>query len=532
MSIYGLLTVIIIYLGITAYLGYRGYKNTKSLSDYLVGGRNVHPYVMAMSYGATFISTSAIVGFGGIASLFGMSLMWLVFFNIFVGIFIAFIFLGKRTRRIGLNIDAHTFPEFMGKRYDSKFIQWFSGLIIFIFMPIYTAAILIGASRIMEGMLNIPFIYSVAIFSILVAAYVIMGGLKGVMYTDALQGTLMFFGMLVLLVFIYMNLGGVFNAHKSLTEIAHLVPENLISGGHRGWTANPEAGSKLWWVIFSSLVLGVGIGVLSQPQLVVRFMTVKSNKELNRAVIIGAVFIFVTVGTPYIVGSLSNVYFYNNFGKIAIQMAEGNPDKVIPLFINNAMPVWFSYVFMLVILSAAMSTLSSLFHSIGTSAGRDIFENIVFKGKTGHLSVAAAKISIIISILLTVYLALSLGGGVIARATAVFFGITASSFLAPYIGGLYCKRLTKEGASAGIISGIIVSLLMFLFTHEAEAKVFGLCKLITGNDTLFPGAFNYVDPVVIALPVSVIFTFTVSLFTKVKNQDDLPRIFEGVEVKK
>ncbi|HBD92631.1 MAG: sodium:solute symporter [Spirochaetes bacterium GWF1_31_7] len=528
MSVFGLIIVITIYLAIIAYLGYKGYKNTKSLSDYMVGGRNVHPYIMAMSYGATFISTAAIVGFGGIASLFGMSLMWLVFCNIFIGIFVAFIFLGKRTRRLGLNMDAHTFPEFLGRRYDSKFIQWFSGLIIFIFMPIYTAAVLIGASRIMEGMLNIPFIYSVAIFSILVAAYVIMGGLKGVMYTDALQGTLMFFGMLVLLIYIYVNLGGVINAHKSLAEISNLVPQNLINDGHRGWTSSPATGSKLWWIIFSSLVFGVGIGVLSQPQLVVRFMTVKSNKELNRAVIIGAVFIFVTVGTPYIVGSLSNVYFYKNFGKIAIQMAGGNADKVIPLFISSAMPVWFSYIFMLVILSAAMSTLSSLFHSIGTSAGRDIFETLALKGKSKGLSVVAAKVSIVISILLTVYLALTLGSGVIARATAIFFGITASSFLAPYIGGLYWKKLTKEGAITGIVSGITVSLFMFLFTHEAEAKTFGLCKLLTGKDTLINGVFNFVDPVVIALPISIILTIAVSLCTKVKNETQLTEYFEGV----
>ena len=154
---------------------------------------------MALSYGATFISTSAIVGFGGAASLFGLSMLWLPVLNIFVGIFIAFIFFGKRTRKMGLNLQAHTFPELLGKRVDSSFIQWFSGLLIFIFMPIYAAAVLIGASRMLEGLLGVPYIYSLSIFSILVAAYVIMGGLKGVMYTDALQGSLMFGGMIFLL---------------------------------------------------------------------------------------------------------------------------------------------------------------------------------------------------------------------------------------------------------------------------------------------------------------------------------------------
>ncbi|MHC4988568.1 MAG: sodium:solute symporter family transporter, partial [Planctomycetota bacterium] len=103
--------VVLAYLLVVVYLGFLGWKRTKSATDYLIAGRGVHPFVMAMSYGATFISTSAIVGFGGVAGMFGMSLLWLTFLNIFVGIFIAFVFLGGPTRRMGHHLDAHTFPE-------------------------------------------------------------------------------------------------------------------------------------------------------------------------------------------------------------------------------------------------------------------------------------------------------------------------------------------------------------------------------------------------------------------------------------
>ena len=90
--------IVVIYLAIVGWLGWLGYSQTKDASDYLLGGRNIHPGIMALSYGATFISTSAIVGFGGVAAIFGMGLLWLTFLNIFVGIFIAFAFFGKRTR--------------------------------------------------------------------------------------------------------------------------------------------------------------------------------------------------------------------------------------------------------------------------------------------------------------------------------------------------------------------------------------------------------------------------------------------------
>jgi len=138
---------VLVYLMITGYLGYIAYRRTQTTTDYLLAGREAHPYIMAMSYGATFISTSAIVGFGGTAALFGMSLLWLTFLNIFVGIFVAFVFFGHRTRAMGYNLDSHTFPELLGKRYQSRFIQVFSGIMIFLFMPIYTAAVLMGATQ-------------------------------------------------------------------------------------------------------------------------------------------------------------------------------------------------------------------------------------------------------------------------------------------------------------------------------------------------------------------------------------------------
>lgn len=527
-----LVSIVIVYLGVIAFLGYQGYRKTKNAADFLVGGRDVHPYVMAMSYGATFISTSAIVGFGGVASLFGMSLIWLPVLNISIGIFIAFVFFGKRTRRMGLNLDAHTFPEFLGRRVGSHFVQRFAGIVIFVFMPLYAAAVLIGASKILEHFLGIDYRIAVALFSIMVAAYVIMGGLKGVMYTDALQGSLMFFGMLFLLFTVYAKLGGVVPAHTALSDLSNLIPENLKAGGLSNWAGSPAGGSPNWWVIFSSIVLGVGIGVLAQPQLIVRFMTVKSDKEMNRAVGIGGLFILATTGTAFLVGALSNVMFFNETGQIAVAAGGGNPDNVIPLFITSFMPSWFVYLFMLVILSAGMSTLSSQFHAIGTSIGRDVIT--LGKAKDENLKkkeVVVTKVGILVSILLTVLLSMVMTGGVIARATAIFFGLMASSFLAPYFASLYWKKLTRKGAIAGIVSGFTASILAFLFFHTKEAAVFKLSELLFGRTTLIGGIFGVVDPIVYALPISIIFTIVVSLLTKVEDQALVEHSFRNVSAK-
>ena len=366
--------ILIIYLLFTILFGYLGFKGTKNVKDFMLAGRESNPYIMAVSYGASFISTSAIVGFGGMAGVYGMGILWLPFLNILFGIIIAFIFFGKRTRKVGFNLDAHTFPELLGKRFNSVLVQRFSGLVIFIFMPLYAGVVLISASRFIETTLNIDFNIALLVFSAIIAVYVMLGGLKGVLYNDAFQGTIMIIGMIILIIITYTKLGGISSAHLALTELASKLPRSLIDQGHQGWTAFPSLNSPAWWTMVSTVILGVGIGVLAQPQLAVRFMTVKSNKELNRAVLIGGIFVFFMTVVPYVCGALSNAYFFKELGKLSIEVGEGNIDLIIPRFINMATPTWFVYIFTLTLLAASMSTISTQFHTIGTAFSRDIEE--------------------------------------------------------------------------------------------------------------------------------------------------------------
>jgi SSS family solute:Na+ symporter len=536
---------VILYFGAVAYLGYRGFRQTHTATDYMLGGRKIHPFVMAMSYGATFISTSAIVGFGGAAGVFGMGLLWLTFLNIFVGIFIAFVFFGGRTRRIGLRLDAHTFPELLGRRFQSRFIQMAVGSLIFLFMPLYASAVLMGAAKYLAQQLNMPYEAALFTFSVIIALYVVMGGMKGVMYTDAFQGSLMFVGMAALLVLTYVRMGGITEAHAQLTALAPMVPAKLAAGGHLGWTAMPVFGSPLWWTLVSTIVLGVGIGVLAQPQLVVRYMTVKSRRELDRAVAIGGVFILMMTGVAFVVGALSNVYFQETTGKVAIAAAGGDVERIIPLFLQGAMPGWFGILFMLTLLSAAMSTLSSQFHTMGTSLGRDVYEQLPRKGRR-FSGVMATQTAVLVGIMISVYLGYELerrfgktGQAIVAHGTALFFGLCASAFLPMYVGSLWSRRITRTGAIAGMVAGALASLLWMLFVQEKASGAFLLCERLFGvrslGLTMVDGAAVYhrtgrivwafVDPMVAALPVSIIVTWVVSLFTPRLPEAHLERCF-------
>ena len=584
------IVVVLLYLLITAFLGWLGYRRTSTAADYLVAGRKAHPFIMALSYGATFISTSAIVGFGGVAGLFGMSLLWLTFCNIFVGIFIAFVFLGGPTRRLGHALDAHTFPELLGRRYDSKAIQIFAGLIIFFFIPLYGAAVLIGGAEFVSTQFGLNYQVALLVFSVIVASYVVAGGLKAVMYTDALQGCIMFVGMVILLIACYVSLGGITNAHRSLTDLADLVPAKLKAMGHQGFTATPAFGFgdtkyDLWWIVFGTITLGVGIGVLAQPQLAVRFMTVKSKRELNRAVITGGIFIIFMTGVAFTIGALSNAYL-SQHGKeftgkivnmideqkghaviqlmksdesgkwqeipdkkvpvvlsgtvstesgelvkgrsISIVYAQANPDQIIPTYISAAMPKWFGLLFLLTLLSAAMSTLSSQFHTLGTAMGRDVYQQI---SGNHERSILITRIAIIIGLIIAVILGnYARGGYIIARATAIFFGLCASAFLPTFIGGLFFKRMTKAGAISSMAVGFIITAFWLLFVKSQEASAIGLVQIVTGDKnctSILAGYPNWpvIDPLLVALPISALTAVIVSLMTKPPSKEHLAKCF-------
>jgi len=500
--------LVLVYLAATLVIGYLGYRQTKSSEDYLVAGRCSHPVIIALSYGATFISTSAIIGFGGQAANLGMGLIWLTVLNIGVGILLAFVVFGKKTREIGQRLSAVTFPDLMGKVYGSPFMQVVSGVVIIVGMPLYTAAVLIGGAQFIRETLGVSYSTSLVGFAIIVAIYVIFGGLIAVMYTDAVQGAIMLAGMTILLVATYLLLGGVTAANSSLTAMAPLVPANLVKGGMTGWTSMPVFGSPIWLTVITTLVLGVGIGVLAQPQLVVRFMTAKDNRSLNRAILVGGPFILMMTGVAFTVGALTNVYFYQTQGKIAVQVATGgNIDTIIPIFINQAMPEWFVVLFMVTLLAAAMSTLSSLFHAMGTALICDVWG----RGRACALSMRANQVGVLVMIIASVIIAFLMPGSIIAIATAMFMGLCASAFLPVFAVAVYAKKPDTTAAKASLLTGAIVWFIWALFVNTRYASVYGLCKAIFGVSSLAGLPWSAVDPLVIALPLSAIVVIVLQL---------------------
>jgi len=281
--------------------------------------------------------------------------------------------------------------------------------------------------------------------------------------------------------------------------------------------------------VVSSIVMGVGIGVLAQPQLAVRFMTVKSDKELNRAIPIGGIFILMMTGVAFLVGAMSNVLFFEETGKIAVAAA-GGTDGIIPLTLNNFMPEWFTTVFLVVLLAAGMSTISSQLHAVGTAVGRDLFNT---EGKSEKQGMLISRLGVLVAIVVTIFLAYwlpTVWDGAIAISTGLFFGLCGASFLPMYFAALFSKKISKTAAISGMVSGFSVSLLWMMFFHSKESVVLKVCELIFKKPMLVEsGMLQFVDPIIIALSTSILVTIIVASATKSKFDDKhIEACFKGI----
>ncbi len=515
--------MVAVFVVITLMLGVYGYRNTKNNGDFLLGRSKAGPVIIALSYGSTFLSASAVIGFGGQAAVHGMSLIWLCFLNLFVGLIVAFLIFGGPTRRKGRQLGASTYADLLGKIYDSKGIRAFTAILIIVMMPIYAAAVLKGGVNSLATITGLNDYYDLILIalSIIVAVYVVYGGIIAVMYNDALQAAIMFAGMAVILVVTYSYFGGVTAGNGALVDLWNTKFSEMgsipgTSDGFNGWTNFSSFGTSEWMTVVTTFLLGVGIGALTQPQLAVRFMSAKSDKDLNKSLLVGSVFMIAIVGSAYTVGALSNVYFYDVHGQIAYDYISGlglGTDFIIPQFILEIFEGMsfgdvFVSLFLLSLVCAAISTISALLHTIGAAGGYDLYT--LYRNRKGRMmgdsqSVNLNRICIVVIMVLMVVYCYLMPKDIIAKATSVFMGMTAAALLPAYFHALYSKNPNKKAAIGSIAVGTGSYLFLALFINSGDSVFLPICKLITGQSVLFPDSvLASVDPLVFALPLSIV----------------------------
>ncbi len=496
-----------------AFLAYIGWRKSKTTEDYMLAGKTVPPWLMAISYASALISTSSIVGFGGTAAKVGLGMFWIVTVNIGIGVVLAYTVFGPKIWGLGSRLGVQTMPELLGMRFKSRAVQGIAGLVNFCFMPLYAGAVLVSVSRLLEAIVGVPFWVALLIYGSIIAIYVIGGGLKGMLYADVVLGFLKFGGMAVLVMILFFKAGGL-NAFSALQSLQ--VPAELANQGIANFTSMPIFASPLWWLLVSTLLFGVGFGLIAQPQLGVRFLTLRSTRDIKIAVGFGAFFVFIANGGGILSGAFSNVVSSNTFQKTAYVMAGGNVDAVIPFAVRNFVPNWFGYILLFILFSAALSTSTAQIHTMATSLGYDVLIR-TFKVRA---SLGLVRTCAVLSLFYVGLVAFFLPHSIIAIATAIFFGIAGSVFLPSIIGALYWRRTTRVAVISSMVVGILAIAVFYFLIHERESASLGICNFIFGKGTLFPDSWlRFMDPTFVAVPLSAITLVLVSLFTRRTNEE-------------
>jgi len=508
--------MLVVFSIITILLGMYGYRHTKDNNEFLLGRNKTNPMIIGLSYGATFLSASAVIGFGGQAATHGLTVMWLCFLNLFVGLFIAFLVFGPRTRRVGRKLGAATFADLLGKMYRSKGIRGFTAILIIVMMPIYCAAVLKGGVNSVAVLTGLNDLYDaiLIVMAVIVGLYVIYGGIIAVMYNDALQAGIMFAGMAVILVVTFSTLGGVTPAFSALEDMDVSAAAGVLDG-FTGWTTVAELGSSEWMLVVTTFLMGVGLGVLTQPQLIVRFMSAKDDKMLNRSLIVGSIFMMLIVGAAYTCGALSNVYFMDEHGLAASKYVSGLglgtdfivPQYILEIFAGGLSGDFFICLFLLSLVCASISTISALMHTIGAAGGYDLYtilENRRARRAMDSQNIRVNRVVTAIMMVIVVVYCYIMPNDIIAKATSLFMGMTAAALLPAYVHGLYTKSTAdKRAAICSIIAGTVSYLFWALFINQSSSVFLPVCKWITGDAVLFSGPIAFCDALVVSLPLSI-----------------------------
>jgi len=497
--------ILLIFIAVMLGIGiYCRKKASSSVGDFIMGGRSVGPWLTAFSYGTSYFSAVVFIGYAGqFGWNFGVSATWIGIGNALIGSLLAWMLLGRRTRIMTKHLDAATMPDFFEKRYNSKALKLVTSVIVFIFLVPYSASIYKGLSKLFEMAFDIPFEYCLIGMAVLTAAYVILGGYIATAINDFIQGIIMLIGIVLVVYTVVDGKGGLTSALTQLSQIEN--PTNPEVLGTYTSFFGPSAINLLGVVILTSL------GTLGLPQMIHKFYTIKNEKAIKTGTVISTIFAFVVAGGSYFMGAFGRLYFPGQ------TVPEGGYDSIVPQMLSS-LPIVLLGIVVILVLSASMSTLSSLVLTSSSTVVIDFLKGFFFKNMSNKKQILAIRILCGFFILLSVVIALN-PTNLITTLMSVSWGALAGAFLGPFIYGLFWKKTTKAAVWAAIICGIgITSLGQFISIFK-----------ITLPDILQP----YNSPSnfgALAMIVSLIIVPVVSLITPKLSKEHVDNSFSCYDV--
>ena len=445
--VYGI--VLALYLALLVVVGVLTSRRMKSAEDFYVGGRNVGPWVTSLSYVAAYFSSVVIIGGGGFGYLYGMGTIWIAAANVLIGCTLAWIVLGRRVRTFTARLGALTVPGFLAERFRSPSARIFAAWVIALFLIIYNVAILKGMGNAFEGLMGIPYVMGVLLSAAVIVLYVTLGGYLAVVWTGFFQAWVMGAGLILLTVVALRQSGGLAEVTLSLESID---PGLVSTPGAWGWAG------------LVSFALITSLGVWGMPQMLARFVSIRSTKVMRLGTVI------VTIGgalaaLPYICGAIARTRYPEILA---------NPDLAIPTLTKEVLPPWAAAVFLAGVIAAGMSTFAAILITTSSAVVRDFVQ----KGLRRPMSEKKAMLySRLVSIAIgLISLGIALRPPALVLVLMAFASAAvASTCLWPLLFGLYWRRTTRAGALASMGLGLATTLVW-----EALGQPYGFQGFLPG----------------------------------------------------
>ena len=425
-------------------------KNSTDVNGFVLGGRSVGPWLTAFAYGTSYFSAVIFVGYAGqFGWKFGIASTWIGIGNAVLGSLLAWIVLGRRTRLMTQHLGSATMPEFFGKRYLSPSLKIAASIIVFIFLIPYTASLYNGLSRLFEMAFNgVDYSVCVIIMAVLTGIYVIAGGYMATAINDFIQGIIMLIGIVAVIGAVLSSNGGFIESLNGLAQI-----ESDIPGVYNSFFG-PDPLGLLFVVILTSL------GTWGLPQMVQKFYAIKSENDINKGTIISTLFAVIVAGGCYFLGGFGRL-FTDKFN-IINGIPEGSYDAIIPKMLETLPDLLIAIVIVLV-LSASMSTLSSLVLTSSSTLTLDMLKGHIIKNMSEKKQIFIMRIFIVVFIVISAVIALNKDKlSYIADMMGISWGALAGAFLAPFLYGLYWKKTTKISVWISFIFGAGIMMLNML----------------------------------------------------------------------
>ncbi len=474
--------MLIVFFGTMIGVGLYCRKNATDVNGFVLGGRSVGPWLTAFAYGTSYFSAVIFVGYAGqFGWKFGLASTWIGVGNAVIGSLLAWMILGRRTRVMTQHLDSKTMPDFFGLRFDSNALKVIASIIVFIFLIPYTASLYNGLSRLFGMAFNIDYSVCIIVMAILTGIYVIAGGYMATAINDFIQGIIMIIGIIAVILAVLNSKGGFVAAYDALAMVED--PSLTKMPGAFASFLGPLPFDLICVVILTSL------GTWGLPQMVQKFYAIKSEKSIETGTIVSTVFAVIVAGGCYFLGGFGRLY--------DIDVAKEGYDAVIPAMIEKLSPFLIAVVVILV-LSASMSTLSSLVLTSSSTLTLDLIKGNIVKKMDEKKQLITMRVFIVIFIAISAVIAMvqyKSSVTFIAQLMGISWGALAGAFLAPFIYSLYWKGVTKSAVIVNFIFGCGL-----MITNMAAKSIFPVWL----QSPINCGAFTMLAGLIIVPVVSLI----------------------------